>query len=193
MKSATLCIATILVGAEAIAAPPMDAYGMTIGAPLAVPECPRVEGRYSLYVPAACVRWGFEGDRTRAAGRGQVVFPIRDRPVHSSDDSLGVYTDPESGVLQLLIVSTSGPSRQDSVFTDLVAKYGPPATSKTVPLNNAMGARFDSIVATWSTPELVVRFYGITSLRSGELLIGTPEGLERYDSAMRKLQQGRPL
>lgn len=166
--------------------PPMDAFGLTLGKPLSLPLCP--DGRAMRDGP--CLADTLRGHHTLPAS-GQIVYPIMAAPQFTRGGGLGFRQD-AAGNLALLVASTDGSSSQQAIFDALLAKYGAPSKSGTVPVQNRLGATFEAIVAEWTSPQIVVRFTGMTSVTSGELVIGTPEAVATREADIHKILNAGP-
>ena len=190
---AIACLAPVLASAQSDVE---IAYGIRIGGPLSVPECPKMlrGGAFVMYErsPMPCVKadapTAAPGDFTRG---GMIVFPFNQRPAQSSWDSVGLVM--HEGRVGALVVGTFGHAVQSTIFDDLVAKYGKPVESAMLPVQNAMGAKYESIVAQWEVGTVHVQFFGISGkLNQGLLLIGTKDGLaERQARIDRVLKSTR--
>lgn len=174
MKTVIALLLAISAGA-ATAGP--TAYGFEFGKPLALPECERrppsaVSAYMDPYLPARepCVKPG------RQPNRAGIAMPLSQQPAHASNGMGAFLVD---GALGALLVNTSGWMSQSLIYSDIIAKYGQPTTSRMVPMTNRYGARIDGIVATWSLPDLRIEFHGIMgNIDQGLLVIGTPAAVE---------------
>jgi hypothetical protein len=202
IKYATVVALTAIASLMSVTscrAQPNTAYGIEIGAPLPLTECPRKEIAGSvMYGVAAqpCVqdtfpKVGVPLDR----GGGLIVFPPGQSPAGSAWNRIGVVL--LDGRVGALVVSTAGLHTQQQVYDTLVAKYGEPSQKSLLPVQNALGAKFESIVATWDRGEnLQVLFRGTSGrIDSGEILIGTHAGLAERQARIDRAVKGtsRPL
>jgi hypothetical protein len=201
MKNA-ICVAVCCTIGSAVAqgGVPRDALGFEFGKPLALPTCKvtSTSGAITFYASATahpCLQPGGLKPGGPAAPRaGFIHFPASERPDIASSERIGYQLD-ASGNLALLVIGTSGHASQERVLQALVTKYGQPSIRAAVPMQNAIGAKFDSIRATWSDGTLDVAFVGVGgSIDSGSVVIGTPAAhaeraarLQELGSAGRKL------
>lgn len=189
----------VFVACGGASAQTLTVYGIEIGAPIAVAECRKEtfgsSVSYSLSRPAPCMKaspvTAGPGDFSNG---GFMDFPPGQAPSHARGSMVGITAT--GGIVGVVVLNTSGYQAQDSVFTDLIAKFGKPSKSGTIPFQNRMGAKFDGIAATWDLGEFQVEFLGITTaIDTGLLLIGTKAGLverqARIDAVLKKF--GKPL
>lgn len=165
-------------------------YGLELGQPLSLQECPKtsIAGSYSYSVAAApCYR----GSPVRAApvqpeDAVMVAFPYSKIPSQSSSNMVGVFVI--DGVLQLVVINTQGAATQEAVFDDLVGKYGKPSVSERLAVSTGYGAPAGGILAAWDEGDsLQVNFFGVAgSYRTGLLLIGTKRGQEERTERLKK-------
>ena len=174
-------------------------YGIDIGAALNMAECPRRDLAGSVMYgpsPEPCrqnidPKPGMPLDPTG----GLIAFPPGQQPFGSSWDSIGVFLVNDR--VAALIVSTPGLSMQQQIYDGLVAKYGLPTEIRRAPMQTALGARLEAIVATWDKGDnLQVSFVGSAGrIDSGQLLIGTRAGLAERQERINRAVRGttRPL
>ena len=66
---------------------------------------------------------------------------------------------------------------QERLYALLMSKYGKPASSNVVNLQNAMGANFQGIEAVWNMGRMQVKFIGVLGSHSEGLIVAvTPQG-----------------
>lgn len=172
------------------------AYGIKIGAPIGLAECPKktFTGSMAMYVNVSfpCLQ---EISAKPAPGNfsegGLITFPFDQRPAQSTWDNVGFNIS--NGVVVVLAVSTGGIPTQERVFSELVAKYGQPMSSAKVPLQNAMGSKYEAISAKWLVEGIEVQFNGSSGrIDNGLLLIGTPDGIRQRQARIdRVLNSGK--
>ena len=74
-------------------------------------------------------------------------------------------------------LKTDGMEQQERLYALLVAKYGTPTQSNITQLQNAMGARYQGIEASWQLKNMTVQFYGmLDSPREGYIIASTTKG-----------------
>lgn len=188
-----------LCGHAAAQQPPIAIYGIEVGAAINAPECQKTtlgnSVSYAPSTPSPCMRGA-----SATAGPGDfsnggfMAFPWGDAPKYAATNMVGISAT--AGIVGVVRVSTTGYRVQDLMLADLTAKYGRPTSSKTVPFQNAMGARYDGIAASWDLGPYQIEFLGMTTATdAGSLLVGTKAGLaerqRRIDGALKSM--GRPL
>ena len=190
--------ALFLLAPAVVVAQQNMAYGIEIGGPVTLSECPRTEIAGSVIYglstrpcieamfPKAKVPWKVEDG-------GLIAFHPAESPAASSSRKIGLKV--MDGKVAVLVISTAGAATQEHVFDTLVAKYGKPTKSGTVAVTNALGSSLNSIVADWDLGDaLQVSFVGVAGrLDSGQLLIGTRAGIADRQAQLDKLTKGKPL
>lgn len=159
-----------LVAAAAIAGPPA-VFGIAVGQPLALPECPRSEtGHYDLIAaPNDC--WS-KGDADQG---GAEVWLAAATQAHAPFARVPIWVGIRDGIVQKVTIRTTGIASQEAVAHALVAKFGPPTTRALDRLQNRMGAHFASARASWRKPNVIVEFDASESdLDDGAVEIMTP-------------------
>jgi hypothetical protein len=194
-------IALTLTAAMEASAQQNVAYGIAIGEPLNMPECPRIDvGVGSITYglgKGPCLENIFPKAKVPLDLSTSVLiaFPPADAPEHSSSRKVVAQLTDER--VSALVVSTAGAATQSLIYDALIAKYGKPTSSMRIPMQNAMGVKVESIAASWDLGEaLEVSFHGVAnSWTTGELVIGTRPGLaDRRARLIKALQStGRPL
>lgn len=155
-------------------------FGLAVGAPIQLPECPKYEflGRIeyrSVVVDPTCISvW----PATKSAidlthGTIFISFPIREQPSIASGEINGYV---EQGKLVGLRIFTRGIKLQHYDLEQLIEKFGPPTSKSTISARNRLGATFDVLTATWKLADLSVAFFASdgSSLDRGIIEILTP-------------------
>lgn len=135
--------------------------GLTIGKPLTFADCSRTAGRQPCTKPGAAVP----------------VPETQNTQIYLSPTGLPDFLQFQwfiglviKGRLESLSIFTTGPQSQNVVMEQLKAKFGEPATAKIIEAQNAYGAKFPYIDATWHLGTTDVRFRGVSSdLKSGTI------------------------
>lgn len=158
----------------------MDAYGLTLGKPLDLPLCP-TQGAVGYVRPqsGACHHPESDGKRTILFSASE--WPSEVRRIEAALDS--------GGALNLLNILPEAVA-QDLVLEQLVRKYGRPKTRGTIPMQNAFGAQFSAITATWESHTLRVEFIGMLDRNVGSLLIGTPAAIADHKVELERKARG---
>jgi hypothetical protein len=165
-----LMLLAALLSTSAVCAADLSVYGFTLGEPISIPECER--GLDPKYVRDACAR-------VFSATAGSILLATSDKPKYWKH--VGMEYRLIDGNLALLTVTTTGSPSQRTVYRSLVEKYGKPTRSTVEEKSNAMGAKYESIIATWELPDVTVQFYGLLGrVDTGLLMVGTPAGMDEY-------------
>lgn len=84
-----------------------------------------------------------------------------------------------SGVPEQVSLTTDGVEVQDTLYALLVAKYGSPSDTKEVQMQNAFGAQYRSIEASWVLGRMNVHFFGVLgSASEGSIIASTDKARE---------------
>jgi hypothetical protein len=177
----TLALATLFVFAASVASAQSkqaDAtvFGLHLGEKFTVPECARSKAgdgydygtepaapcfRQNIYLPLPPPNTPVLNDQHL-----KIYFP----PTMLSDLTLDFDAEVVDGNLEGAFINTDGLDSQDKILATLVAKYGVPSTLVEERGQNAMGAIFNSHMATWQFGNLTVVFCG-TANRTDEGLV----------------------
>lgn len=159
-------------------------YGLVIGEPLGLPECsrlamPAVKNFEPPYAPISSTCTMSRGDR------GVIAFPASAPPRHLAGTQIGYRL--VDGRLDLLFATTAGAPVQDAVLAELQAKFGVPSGRSDERVTTGAGAVLGAVRAQWKLPASTIEFMGITGRAdAGELVVGTPGGIERYRDEQRR-------
>lgn len=170
-------------------APSMEVFGITMGAPLSIPECDMSGGSYSRLglpskSPLPC--W-------RKAHRyaGSVTIVLEKAPLGAVNQLL----DGElvGGELATLRVATTGADAQKYHLATLAEKYGPPPGYNVTEMQTRMGVIVPKVVADWAYDDLDVHLEGVGSrVDEGHILITTKPGTQLLDQRRRELLESVP-
>lgn len=166
-----------LIAAPALAAEPIAVFGITIGSPLTLPECGTriIAGRtvYNSTHQAVCSEAARPDQTTADVSWSRVNFPADQAPLIAKWPYVNAYI--YRGVVEGIEFPTAGISSQDVVLDQLRQKFGQPTSLRSVTVQNAMGATFQSHEAEWRLPALRVTFRGsVRSLDMGKVEICAP-------------------
>jgi hypothetical protein len=129
--------------------------GVTIGAPLTRPECPKnPSGSYHLTsLQATC----WIKDQYRA---DSVEVWLVDADLVGVDFMRGgkLYLGMQDGKVGQIAIPTTGVASQRDAMVALRAKFGAPSRSAVTRAQNAFGAVFSVQTAAWFRPEYTVTF-----------------------------------
>lgn len=155
------------------AAADMTVSGLTLGeTPVGLGPCPN-PGAIVPIVDSPCMnRAEFVGGNKNWFS-ADLALPLRDRPRIVSGTTAKILL--RDARLVAFDFSTSGVQTQEADLRDLIAKYGEPTQKRVVEVGNRLGARFESIEATWLLDGLTVVYASaVGRLDYGQVLISTP-------------------
>jgi hypothetical protein len=150
----------VLVGVAQAQQVPETIFGLELNAPISIPEC-QLDKKSKTYIPAegACYKRdqvrnkrGSLVDATGPLGdeRVLVYFAYKNSPaIMSGFNMRGVL---RGGILVSVGTNTGGIRTQAQDFAQLQEKYGKPTRLEPQFLQNAMGAKYEGLVAEWELP-----------------------------------------
>ena len=173
----------LVAPAHAQKTPDMTVFGIAIGQSLAIPDCEKVSN--SDYVSEICIGISFsrqpdESVDALGARRAYIVIPRELEQVNAEQYGLDGGWFNNSVVLindapeQIRIGTQGDGNNQEKTMVMLVNKYGKPTNRSVQSLQNACGATFSAIHATWRFKTLTVEFYGRINANKGLIEISTP-------------------
>jgi|SRR5665213_1179800 len=158
-------------------------YGIELGTPLNIPQCPGGEIN-PLLVHTSCKNQTIKAEDGET--KWLVVFPFFHSPPMVSDQVLLVTTI--SGRVEAISFATDGVRVQDEIFRQLVAKFGSPTASRVDAAQNAFGAHFQIRRARWVFDGFTVSFDGSDGkINGGAVAIKSA----KFTAAERALQTRR--
>jgi hypothetical protein len=164
-----------------------DIAGIELGKEIAIPECKK-EKAYGMIMYAMedvsypCFK---ESQGAGDSLKTKPNFPRGPQYDGNSDIELGSAAVPAGvsptatimlldGKPEQVSLKTEGSEQQERLYALLIAKYGVPAQSNISQLQNAMGARYQGIEASWQLKSMTVQFYGILdNPREGYIIAST--------------------
>jgi len=177
-RHGALALALLALHGGAAAAGP-SVFGLELGHPVALAECPHqampVSGRklYELMPSRTCVEDAAPAGP--ASGARTVVFTRTEAPPIVRDARLTLLE--VGGALAGVRFATPGESAEDVVLGELTAKYGPPSSIHRERVQNLAGAQADTLTALWRGGVVDVTFYGTFGrLDQGQVTIDLPIG-----------------
>jgi hypothetical protein len=186
---ATLCATAMLPSVNAQTPDQLRFYGIELGKPLQVRECPKEQDiinrnvwRYPIFgAPFTCAE---AYPDSQGNGRAMLRFPPAESPLYVKNGMIELTII--DGLVQAAEVSTPGFLSQGDVLAELVRKYGQPTTQSTSKAVNGAGASFDNLSASWDISDsLQVHFRGMLARTDeGFLIIGSKRGLEVYKARL---------
>lgn len=119
-----------------------------------------------------------------------VAFPIGNSPTILKYGHFEVTVI--NGSPELVTFWTWGVRTADDVLAALKVKYGPPTASGVGEAQNGFGAKFSTMTAEWTLPDIFVSFESVFSdLEHGRVIISTKEG-EKYRHEQAQKEPARP-
>lgn len=172
----------------------VDIAGIALGRKIQIPECKK-ERRQGmiLYATESQAYPCFEDVRgARGTMKSQAGLPegsdydgVTSIELGSAAVPAGV--SPKANILMLngvpeeVSLSTDGVESQDRLYALLIEKYGQPSETKEVQLQNAFGAQYRSIEASWALRRINVHFFGMLGSPSeGSIIAGTARAREFF-------------
>lgn len=139
---------------------PDTVFGLELGATLSIPEC-QLNKRTRVYTPeaGACFRRdqvrdqrGRLVDAEGALGdeRLKIYFAYDSRPTIVAD--FNIRGTVRAGKLTSIGTRTGGVRTQAQDLAQLEDKYGKPTRLQPQSLQNAMGAKYEGVIAEWERP-----------------------------------------
>jgi len=215
VRATSFLLAGILYGCAAVPppAPPCSApagvaatvdslhsvFGIALGQPLAIPECPKYGSgpfiRYEFRKEEACWQRPVEsaGCEPITDGYAGVEFPVHTLPLWTRTSRVTVRI--VAGRVEGARIYTSGIKGQDAALQSLIDKYGKPSSSLNADVQNRMGAQYTSLNSSWKVGDLTVVLLGTTGrLDEGQVEISTDIGSAAFKSDAAKLtERVKPL
>ena len=170
-------VATVVAGAAKAEAPPV--LGMQLGKPLALPQC-----EHDVIVAAVCQRTDLPGPD---AGVWWIRVPIGGTTpgfIQAPDAGcVGV----KDGVVNEIVLWTSGVDGQDQALELLSEKFGKPTSLTRRSVQNRMGAKFEAIAAFWARPGYEITLDGVGhDLDGGTVTIETDDHFKQRMASLPK-------
>lgn len=170
-----------------------DIAGIELGKAMVIPECRKEEYHYSIVYATDNASYPCFKN---SLGAGNSLKTKADLPHGPKYDfswaiELGSAAVPAGvssaafiwmidGTPENIILETGGLEEQERLYALLVAKYGTPTRSNISQMQNAMGARYQAIEASWGLRSMTVRFYGMfDNPKKGAITASTPKAEQR--------------
>lgn len=179
-------VALLLASPCAIAAPSPSRTiaGLTLGDPPPFPECATEKmkpsgGRKDLlrysYHPLEQVCWERAGFLNTRLGQPPGPEPEEVKAYVSTELPKGLSRYVEivlvDGRVEEIRISTTGSASQRDVLAALTEKYGKPTYAALTPVQNLMGAQFESQDARWEFDDMQVAFIGLVKIDKGTIRV----------------------
>lgn len=136
-------------------------FGVPLGQPLVVPECPKSRADHYEFMPdRLCFQHRFLGAVTTTDTSQPysviLLFPHSEWPkvLRGRKPTLHII----AGNVEGISFETSGIDDQDEVLAALKAKYGEPLVLDPQTVQNRMGASFNVFTAAWATETITVSY-----------------------------------
>jgi hypothetical protein len=143
--------------------------GLKLGAPLTLPRCANRDTK-------PCISSSDLAYRNAKQGEKVVHVDNVNPPFAKYDPEVRLL----AGKIEAVGIYTQGVSTQQAAYDALVEKFGNPLSVEQIPVQNAFGAQYKIIEATWQTVDVSVEFRGATdTLTMGWIFVQTP----KYSSA----------
>lgn len=201
IRNALLFLSAVFAGA-ASAAEPISVFGLQIGKPFAVPECPfkkvsKTLNSYEFFTSYVCFQRtpGINGSE---AGKGidsaedyvNIVWPRGSEPQVARYNSLSVQVI--AGNLERVSFGTMGVESQARDMAMLTEKFGSPTSGGESTAQNGYGAKMQVIRAEWKIGEVSVYYDSASStFNSGSVRIQTIKGAAASQAMLDKLNAGK--
>ena len=197
-------IATAAQRHKAEAVDVRDIAGIELGKDLVVPECKKEKAYGMILYAMDGVEYPCFEESGGAGGTLETAKDLPRGPDHNGVQSIELGTaavpsgvEPTASVLMIdgtpekVTLKTEGTAVQERLYGLLTSKYGAPTQSNVSQLQNAMGARYQGIEASWQLPGMSVLFLGVAN-RPGEGLIvaTTPKGEQFFQDRQPKSASG---
>lgn len=179
----------LLMASFASTASDMTIAGLTFGSPVLTPECAKEKDawgsvRYVTFSSTTC--WSDMKLLGPGMVHASILFGSSGQPSIISWRAMEVYL--RDGKLVAASFYTHGLPTQNYDLKTLIEKYGEPTAKTVLQVQNRLGAKFDSISATWALPDITVDFSGtFTSLDYGHVTIALPQGEELVQQRAKQL------
>jgi len=190
-------VSAFVISANAQATPKpasdMTVFGLTLGEPLSIPECPKSGDTSYKSSATVCYRLNaFDGDKLDDVNR-YIIFPFNDSPSISKFNVVPALV--LDGKLEGIGFNTNGTQNDEAVLEKLKEKYGEPTTIKRGTVQNRLGATFNKFTAIWLFSNLYVGFQSVTTkIDSGLVNIDTTKGFNYREAKLKELTKDkRPL
>jgi hypothetical protein len=194
MKKTLIAFALLSAGVNAVAELDMTVLGVSLNAPISVPECKRNiagTGYDYEFTKEACFIHGYRVDKNKPSappenGKVEIKLPLQEQPFFFKNYLVCYIID---GKVQGVKFQTTGHQYQRETLDLLVKKYGSPSTNNAKPLQNAYGAKYQAEEFIWDLPGLSVVYSSVTDkIDVGSIAIMTPSALEYVKQENSKLQ-----
>jgi hypothetical protein len=169
------------VASAALAAPagpvPISLYGVRLGAPLSLPECPLSEQQEMCYQRLDTLTPVSSGHHEVS-----VYFASGGMPSISSSRRFTVTL--MDGAVEQITISTRGLSAQSEAMLQLSQKFGKPTLADVSKVQNNFGAQYEKVTAVWRIGPDWVRFFGMSDrLDEGIIIAITGAAQARFDKS----------
>jgi hypothetical protein len=132
--------------------------------------------------------------KSSSPGYVPIMFATGSMPRFADESG---WVDVDDGKIVRVNVKTGGVSTQDAALVALTSKWGKPTRARRVPMQNAMGGRFNALEAVWKLPDgYQAELTGIVGgeIDAGSIVLSSPRALEidRLRAVERAAKQRKP-
>lgn len=182
MRYAASLLISVLLGTAAITptssatVDSVSLYGVTLGAPITVPEC-GVPASVGMTCWGEAHIGGTIANLLPSPVKNLLVyFPYDGQPGIAKYKTFDVWL--MDGKVESIIVLTNGLKSQEAVLRQLTQKFGKPSAALTKTVQNGFGAKFEYADVTWSRPAAEIQFKGLDNgVDTGSIIAMTPKYL----------------
>lgn len=170
-----IALTALLQGA--VATPQVETvFGIEVGKPLSAPECQK--GRWGFAeAPTSGMCWTGSESTTESPLGAVRSAHFKFAPDAQPQIAINVEATLIDGNVERVEFQTLGTLAIPVVMDALRAKYGKPSAEKKVPVQNRMGATFESVEAEWLRGGLSIVYLGVThQIDRGVVTIDTKRG-----------------
>jgi len=163
------------------AAEQVELYGLTIGAPFTIPPC-LPNGSFESF-EAATTFTCYWTEKPEAVGKpdGELLIKFATPAAFTTTGSVGVVV--LDGILDGIEIETTGTESGEQVLSLLTTRLGKPNAARSSPVQNAYGAKFTRISATWKLGAITVEFDSAPErIDEGEITAATSVGRSFLDA-----------
>lgn len=194
IKGLLLPLACLSPGAANAQALP-SVFGVQLGVPVTLPECPHLKGAapepdgrpaYAMEKPVTCAELPFNLSRARIR-EVSIFFPFEAKPELSLVRMIGAYVPDDSDNVIAIDAATPGYTAAAYIIAQLTAKFGKPTT---VDEDREIyhGVSIPTKHVIWKRVGFTVDYQSFADdISSGELLVSTDE----YDRLIREGETAR--
>jgi hypothetical protein len=180
-----------IAGPMSAASPSVSFYGVALGEPLALEECPPAEAGAASRM---CYRKSSDFLPPTDASKMRniaIIFPAGQVPAPIKGDMF--YGLVANGRVEELFVFTRGVSVQPEMIDQLLQKFGAPDSRDIKAVQNGFGAKFEVASLIWVRGGMTIHFEGASGeLTSGSLYASSPAALKYHSDKLQERKTSSP-